>query len=94
MNHRRVLLIACCTIMWLFLMIGAPASDGAERAPLGPVKRASSAIAITTDGVTLLVANPDSNSVTLVDTARDALERYVYDPYGKVERVPKNWALV
>ena len=73
MNHRRVLLIACCTIMWLFLMIGAPASDGAERAPLGPVKRASSAIAITTDGVTLLVANPDSNSVTLVDTASRAV---------------------
>ena len=31
-------------------------------------KRASSAIAVTTDGSTLLVVNPDSNSVTLVDT--------------------------
>jgi len=33
------------------------------------VKRSSSAIAITADGATLLVVNPDSNSLTLVDTA-------------------------
>ena len=33
------------------------------------VKRSSSAIAITSDGATLLVVNPDSNSLTLVDTA-------------------------
>lgn len=31
------------------------------------IKRASSAIAITSDGLTLLTANPDSNSITLVD---------------------------
>ena len=68
MNHWRVLLITCCSLVWLFLMISAPASDGAERAPLGPIKRASSSIAITADGTTLLVVNPDSNSVTLVDT--------------------------
>jgi YVTN family beta-propeller protein len=73
MNHRRVLLIACCTIVWLFLMIGAPASNGAGRGPLGPIKRTSSSIAITTDGATLLVANPDSNSVTLVDTVSRAV---------------------
>ena len=72
MNHRRVLLIACCTIMWLFLMIGAPASDGAERGPLGPIKRASSSIATTADGATLLVVNPDSNSLTLVDPGMPA----------------------
>ncbi len=34
-----------------------------------PPKLASSAIAITADGATLAVANPDSNSVTLIDTA-------------------------
>lgn len=33
------------------------------------LKHASSPIAITPDGTTLLVVNPDSNSVTLVDTA-------------------------
>jgi len=32
------------------------------------VKRSSSAIAITTDGTLLLAVNPDSNSLTLVDT--------------------------
>jgi YVTN family beta-propeller protein len=32
-------------------------------------KQASSSIAITSDGATLLVVNPDSNSLTLVDTA-------------------------
>ncbi len=32
------------------------------------IKRSSSAIAITPDGATLVVANPDSDSVTLVDT--------------------------
>ena len=34
-----------------------------------PVKRSSSGIAITADGATLLVVNPESNSLTLVDTA-------------------------
>jgi YVTN family beta-propeller protein len=33
------------------------------------VKRSSSAIALTSDGAMLLVVNPDSNSLTLVDTA-------------------------
>jgi YVTN family beta-propeller protein len=35
--------------------------------PVGARKRASSAIAIAADGNTLLVANPDSNSLALVD---------------------------
>ncbi|MCU0519078.1 MAG: beta-propeller fold lactonase family protein [Anaerolineae bacterium] len=40
----------------------------------GSIKRASSAIAITADGLTLAAANPDSNSVTLVNAAtRSAL---------------------
>jgi YVTN family beta-propeller protein len=34
-----------------------------------PVKRSSSAITITSDGAMLLVVNPDSNTLTLVDTA-------------------------
>lgn len=33
------------------------------------IKRASSAIAVTSDGATLLVVNPDSDSLTLVDTS-------------------------
>jgi YVTN family beta-propeller protein len=35
-----------------------------------PEKRTSSAIAITSDGLTVLVVNPDSNSLSLLDTAR------------------------
>jgi YVTN family beta-propeller protein len=33
-----------------------------------PEKRSSSSIAVTPDGATLLVVNPDSNSLTLLDT--------------------------
>ncbi len=45
-----------------------------EQSPVGvSPKRASSSIAITTDGSTLLVVNPDSNSLSLVDTATNAV---------------------
>ncbi len=39
----------------------------------GVVKRSSSSIAVTVDGATLIVVNPDSDSVTLVDTASRAV---------------------
>jgi len=38
-----------------------------------PPKRSSSAIALTADGAMLLVVNPDSNSLTLVDTASSSV---------------------
>jgi YVTN family beta-propeller protein len=42
-----------------------------DRAPSPrSVRRSSSSIALTTDGSTLLVVNPDSNSLSLVDTNR------------------------
>ena len=44
-------------------------ADAPALASAGPIKRASSAIAITSDGAKLLVVNPDSNSLALVDTA-------------------------
>jgi len=44
-------------------------ADTPALASAAPIKRASSAIAITSDGATLLVVNPDSNSLALVDTA-------------------------
>ena len=47
---------------------GAPAERRDLRATVTQ-QHSSSAIAITSDGATLLVVNPDSNSVTLVDTA-------------------------
>jgi YVTN family beta-propeller protein len=37
------------------------------------LNRSSSVIAITADGATLLVVNPDSNSLTLVDTATETI---------------------
>jgi YVTN family beta-propeller protein len=51
----------------------APPEARGAAFPLQPasVKRASSAIAITATGDTLLVVNPDSNSLTLVDTASE-----------------------
>lgn len=47
-------------------------SQAAEDTPPA-AKRSSSSIALTADGATLLVANPDSNSLTLVDTASQAV---------------------
>ena len=44
-------------------------SAGTLSSPAPLIKRASSAIAITPDGATLLAVNPDSNSVTLMDIA-------------------------
>ncbi|MBL7183994.1 MAG: beta-propeller fold lactonase family protein [Anaerolineae bacterium] len=44
-------------------------ADTPALASAAPIRRASSAIAITSDGATLLVVNPDSNSLALVDTA-------------------------
>jgi YVTN family beta-propeller protein len=51
----------------LLLLLSAPAQGAAPHA--AAIKRSSSAIAITPDGATLLVVNPDSNSLTLIATA-------------------------
>ena len=51
----------------LLLLLLSLGSQAAEDTPPA-VKRSSSPIAVTADGATLLVVNPDSNSVTLVDT--------------------------
>jgi YVTN family beta-propeller protein len=48
--------------------MGWTASSPVSQQSVQP-KHASSAIAITSNGATLLVVNPDSNSLTLVDTA-------------------------
>ena len=64
---RRALFVVCCiALVLLMLWALTPLSLGQEER--ASAKHASSAIAITTDGSTLLVANPDANSVTLVDT--------------------------
>jgi len=48
--------------------ISGGAFEVGEATPATQEGRSSSAIAITADGATLLVVNPDSNSLTLVDT--------------------------
>ena len=72
MNRR---LISVARILWLFTFI--PLAYGLGGAPVQPTqaqpaKRSSSAIALTADGATLLAVNPDSNTLTLVDTAKRA----------------------
>ncbi len=49
-------------------VLGLASSPGPRRLP-APLAGASHNLALTPDGVVLLVANPDSGSVTLVDTA-------------------------
>lgn len=53
-------------------------------ATTGPVKRSSSAIALTADGTTLLAVNPDSNSLTLVDA--ETLQASAEIPVGRDPR--------
>jgi len=73
MNRRRSLLIVLLGLVWLFLMgrasVGTNAWPNRVGLAASPSERSSSAIAITSDGATLLAVNPDSNSLTLVDTA-------------------------
>jgi len=71
MNRRRSLLIVLLGLVWLFLMgrasVGTNAWPNRVGLAASPSKRSSSAIATTADGDTLLVVNPDSNSLSLVD---------------------------
>jgi len=64
--------LAGSAVAYLFLL-GLALFSPLSRNPDAITKRSSSAIAITADGATLLVVNPDSNSLTLVDTAGHAV---------------------
>jgi hypothetical protein len=65
MNRRWALPIALLGLVWLFW--GSSVSTGISAQPdhAGATKCSSSAIA--PDGATLLVANPDSNSLSLIN---------------------------
>ena len=65
------LLPALLILAGALLVVGPPPRSSAG--PPSPARRASAAIAITGDGATLLVVNPDSNSLTLVDPATRAV---------------------
>jgi YVTN family beta-propeller protein len=70
---NTILPLLLCAFLVFLLAACASGDDGRENGtqialPLH-LKRSSSAIAITPDGATLLVVNPDSNSLSLIDTA-------------------------
>jgi YVTN family beta-propeller protein len=75
MTHCRwPLSTLCLAVAGAVLVLIAPTSamgggrGAPEATPVSPTARASSPIAITAGGDTLLVVNPDSHSLTLVDT--------------------------
>jgi YVTN family beta-propeller protein len=57
-------------LLCLVVILGGRSSASSKEAGLTQevVKRSSSAIAITNDGATLLAVNPDSDSISLIDT--------------------------
>ncbi|MBN1134943.1 MAG: beta-propeller fold lactonase family protein [Anaerolineae bacterium] len=62
---RKGLVPGWAVTFLLLLSLGSQAAEAPSAAP----KRSSSPIALMADGATLLVVNPDSNSLALVDTA-------------------------
>ncbi len=60
-------------VVFLLALVIPMGSETVHSLPDAPQKRSSSAITITADGATLLVVNPDSNSLTLVDTASQSV---------------------
>ena len=55
------------------VLAGESGKDPPAHPSVAHLKRSSSAIAITSDGATLLVINPDSNSLTLADAASNSV---------------------
>jgi YVTN family beta-propeller protein len=80
-RYVRLLATISLLVVLVFILSGKPATFTAVgNAPTIQVKRSSSAIAITADGTRLIAINPDSNSVSLVDTA--ALKLLAEIPVG------------
>jgi YVTN family beta-propeller protein len=67
-QHSSLKMLRRFIMAALLLIVLCNQSTPSASLTLSPVKRSSSAVAITTQGDTLLVVNPDSNSLTLVDT--------------------------
>lgn len=71
-------------LMLLFLLVcllgGLVSPHAPKLAAQAIIKRSSSAIAVTSDGAFCLVVNPDSNSLSLIDTS--AQERIAEIPVG------------
>jgi YVTN family beta-propeller protein len=74
MNRRWALLVAPLFLAWA-VWVGRD-STGSLAHPnsrAGPAQRSSANLALAVNGTTLLVINPDSNSLTVVDTASKAV---------------------
>jgi YVTN family beta-propeller protein len=69
MKRRGVAAILIVFILLSLFLIGRIVTEPGKAPVNAFIKRSSSAIALTADGDMLLVVNPDSNSLTLVDTA-------------------------
>ena len=74
LNHRVMTSMVLVLLASALLLFGGedrnwPVQSGPPSLSAVHLKRSSSAIALSADGATLLVVNPDSNSLTLVDTA-------------------------
>jgi YVTN family beta-propeller protein len=75
MKMERVFLLSVVFILllgWAW-MGGVAQRASVDASTVAPSKHSSSAIAITSDGNILLAVNPDSNSLTFVDTASQAV---------------------
>lgn len=76
-KYKRLWIAVLGSVLLLLGLAASPAVSGRQPYPLNlqptTYKFASCAIAITPDGGYLLVANPDSNSVTLLETASRSL---------------------
>ena len=66
-HHLQVLLIVLLSLVGLFQVNRIPAETNTWPNSVGTAKHSSNVISITADGDTLLVVNPDSNSISLVN---------------------------
>ncbi len=66
MDRRQAVLAVLLGALGMLLVGRAPLAGRARLSPAGTVKHSSAPIAITPDGATLLVVNPDSNTLSQV----------------------------
>ncbi len=72
------------TVGVIFLWNDYPSTSSANTSPITSLSTSNHNIALTPDGKTLLVTNPESNSITLIDT--DSLVKLTEIPVGEDPR--------
>ena len=71
--------VGLLAVLLCLLVLSPVAGYNAAPSTASTIKRSSSAIALTGDGSTLLVVNPDSDSLSLVDVASQSLVEEIPD---------------